>query len=172
MATNMNIHTDNKPWYKHFWPCFLVGILFISVCVSLTMVYVAIKNSDGLVKDDYYKDGLAINQVLVHDKMATDLKLQAEVRITNKNSISVTLFHEKDFVLPNSLSLDFIFPTRDNRDQTITLKKISNGNYQGSATQSIDGHWYVELKPDATSWRLTGEIYLPQQSLILLKPRS
>lgn len=163
---------NNKPWYKHFWPCFLVGILSISVCASLMMVFVAVNNSDGLVKDDYYKDGLAINQILAHDKMATDLKLQAEVRVTNKHDISVTLFHEKELVLPNSLTLDLIFPTRDNRDQTITLKKMDDSNYQGSASKSIDGHWYVELKPDTTSWRLTGEIYLPQQPLLLLKPRS
>lgn len=168
----MNTDSEAKPWYKHFWPCFLIGILSLSICGSLVMVYVAIQNADGLVKDDYYKDGLAINQVLVHDKMASDLQLQAEVRITNKNDISVTLFHEKDFVLPKSLSLDFIFPTRDNRDQTITLKKTNDNNYQGSAGKSLDGHWYLELKPDAASWRLTGEIYLPQQPLLLLKPRT
>lgn len=168
----MNTDNKTKPWYKHFWPCFLIGILFISVCASLMMVYVAINNSDGLVKDDYYKDGLAINQVLVHDQMAADLKLQAEVRVTNKNNIAVTLFHEKELVLPNTLTLDFIFPTRDNRDQTVTLKKTNDNNYQGSTSASLDGHWYIELKPKVASWRLTGEIYLPQQPLLLLKPRS
>lgn len=168
----MVMKKDNLPWYKQFWPCFLIGILSVSICTSLTMVYFAIQSADGLVKDDYYKDGLAINQVLAHDQMAAKLKLQAEITINNSRDISVTLFHEKDFVLPPSLSLDFIFPTRANRDQTITLTKVNGSNYQGSADHSIDGHWYVELKPDAVTWRLTGEIYLPQQPLLLLKPRS
>lgn len=163
---------DNKPWYKHFWPCFLIGILSLSICASLAMVYVAINNADGLVKDNYYKDGLAINQVLAYDQMASQLTLQAEIHITNNQDIAVTLFHKENFIAPPSLSIDFIFPTRDNRDQTITLEKLNGSHYQGSAEQSLNGHWYIELKPNTSSWRLTGEIHLPQQSLILLKPRS
>lgn len=161
-----------KPWYKFFWPCFWVGILSASIISSLTMVVLAVSTSDGLVKDDYYKDGLAINQVLAHDTMASQLELQAEININNKNKISITLFHKKDFILPPSLTLNFIFPTKANRDQIITLTKIDDNRYEGLAEKSIDGHWYLELKPDAASWRLTGEIYLPQQPLLLLKPRS
>lgn len=166
------VTSDTKPWYRQFWPCFLLGILMMSICSGLTMAFLAINSADGLVKDDYYKDGLAINKVLVHDTLAQQLNVQAEININNEKDISVTLFHDKSFSVPPALTLDFIFPTRANRDQTITLQKTADGHYQGSSNQPIRGHWYLELKPDAQSWRLTGEIYLPQQPLLLLKPHS
>ena len=161
---------DSQPWYKQFWPCFLLTILSVSIIGSITMLFVAIGTSDGLVKDDYYKEGLAINRELAHDKMASALGLQAELRVSDDKNISLILFHQKDMALPKQITLDFIFPTRANRDQSITLSLNNKNTYIGTSQKPLRGHWYMQLTPSDTRWRLTGELQLPQQSLTLLSP--
>ena len=39
------------PWYRHFWPWFVVGLLGISVIGSLTTVYIAVSGRDPEVAD-------------------------------------------------------------------------------------------------------------------------
>ena len=59
-----------QPWYKQFWPWFLIILRSIAVVASLTSVGIAVVNRDSLVRDNYYKDGLAINTELDQDKTA------------------------------------------------------------------------------------------------------
>ena len=56
--------TDTKPWYQHFWPVFIVGIMGIVIIACLFMVKLAIDHPDPVVDGDYYKQGLTINQRL------------------------------------------------------------------------------------------------------------
>ena len=53
-----------KPWYRQFWPWFLMALPGAAVIGGITTVIVATIDRDGLVKDDYYKEGLAINRDL------------------------------------------------------------------------------------------------------------
>lgn len=32
---------DEKPWYRYFWPWFIIGLLSASVSASLYLVYLA-----------------------------------------------------------------------------------------------------------------------------------
>lgn len=56
--------TDTKPWYQHFWPVFIVGIMGIVIIACLFMVKLAVDHPDPVVDGDYYKQGLTINQRL------------------------------------------------------------------------------------------------------------
>ncbi|QHB29139.1 hypothetical protein TCK1_3793 [Pseudomonas monteilii] len=51
----MPVATAASPWYKHLWPWIIIGILTTSVCLSLTMVSIAVNNPDNLVNDNYYE---------------------------------------------------------------------------------------------------------------------
>ena len=44
----------------------------VAVVCGAVMLWLAITSYDGLVSDDYYKEGLAINQVLRRDKRAAN----------------------------------------------------------------------------------------------------
>ena len=67
------------PWYKQFWPWFLIFFPATAVIAGIITIIIAIKTDDGLVKDDYYKAGLAINQTLERKQKAHDLGLSADI---------------------------------------------------------------------------------------------
>lgn len=44
------------PWYKQFWPWFLLSLLFSSIIVSSTFAVLSIRTADGMVvQEDYYE---------------------------------------------------------------------------------------------------------------------
>ncbi len=51
----------------------------IVVLAGVITTYLAVVTSDGLVADDYYKRGLAINQTLARDLVARQLGLRAQI---------------------------------------------------------------------------------------------
>ena len=69
----MTLRSDGKPWYKEPWPWFLMAGPAIVIVAGFATAWLAIISNDGLVTDDYYKQGLAINQRLQRDHHASDL---------------------------------------------------------------------------------------------------
>jgi hypothetical protein len=61
------------PWYKQFWPWFLMALPASAVVAGIATVVIAMTNPDGLVKDDYYKAGLGINRTLEREQQAAAL---------------------------------------------------------------------------------------------------
>lgn len=52
------------PWYKQFWPWFLMIPPAAAVIGGIATIIIAIINADELVVADYYRQGLIINQTL------------------------------------------------------------------------------------------------------------
>ena len=69
------MHTDTpiEPWYKQFWPWFILFLLGYSVVQGLTLLTIATKNPPGLISDDYYDVGKGINQSLKREDLAKRL---------------------------------------------------------------------------------------------------
>ena len=55
------------PWYRQFWPWAIISIPATTVVACAIMITLAILSDDGLVSDDYYREGLAINKRLNAD---------------------------------------------------------------------------------------------------------
>ena len=73
----MRMRTDGRPWYKEPWPWILMVGPVVVIIAGILTAWLAIKSHDGLVEDDYYKEGLAVNQRLKRDHKAGDLGLLA-----------------------------------------------------------------------------------------------
>ena len=58
---------------RNYWPVLLIAIPFAAVIFGIFMVTVALWFPDDLVVDDYYKDGMAINQNIDKQLLATEL---------------------------------------------------------------------------------------------------
>ncbi len=112
--------TSIPPWYKQFWPWFLLGLLFSSILFSTGFAIMSIKSYDGMVvQEDYYEHGKAINMVLAKQERARELNLSADLRIDPLTSdIVIDLAGD---ARPDKLYLDLIFPTEDDRDQSFVL---------------------------------------------------
>ncbi|MGC3871767.1 FixH family protein [Halomonas sp. GXIMD04776] len=161
--------TQARPWYKEFWAWFLLGILGLAVAMGTTFLVVSITSFDGMVVDDYYKEGLAINQTLEQDHRAAELGMAAILRIDDLSG-EVVVELEGD-ARPEQLELNLIFPSQSGRDQRVVLEQVRNGHYVGQLPRSLQYRWYVQLqaKTAEPEWRLLGEIELPRQEPLTLR---
>ena len=94
---------EAAPWHRQFWPWFLIALPATVVVASFFMLYLAIKYSDTLVSDNYYRDGLAINQVLSQDIRARQLGLSAQIHFAEDGAVVTAKLEAK---LPQGLSLE------------------------------------------------------------------
>ena len=62
--------TPTKPWYREPWPWLLMSGPAIVVVAGIITTVLAVRTHDGLVVDDYYKQGLAVNKDLSRDLAA------------------------------------------------------------------------------------------------------
>jgi hypothetical protein len=64
----MNSMQETRPWFRQFWPWFLIALPGAVVIASLLTVYIAVTHQDPVVDGNYYKHGLTINERL-EDKL-------------------------------------------------------------------------------------------------------
>ena len=149
-----------KPWFREPWPWILAAGPAIVVVAGFITLWLAIKSSDGLVAEDYYRKGLAVNQTLAQSERAVKAGLQAGLRITS-DTLSLRLSAvDASFILPPTLVVTVSHPTRAGLDQTRILAR--NGQtYSGEYRLPAAGHWLVLLEDESKTWRLMGNVQLP-----------
>lgn len=146
---------DTRPWFRQFWPWFLILLPATVVVAGLTTVYIASEHADDLVVDEYYEDGLAINREL------------AKIGRASQSGLSATLYIEGDGVsvatsvaLPDEhLQLQLSHPLEADRDFSVTLTRVSAQTYAGKLAHEITPHWHWVLEGAGNSdWRLDGTL--------------
>ncbi|MDO8266777.1 MAG: FixH family protein [Moraxellaceae bacterium] len=159
--------TSVKPWYRQFWPWFLIALPATSVVAGLSTLAIAILNQDSLVRDDWYKDGKAINQSLARDDAAAALGLSAELQMDHvTGEISAILVSAKSIPAPEILTLTLSHPTLATQDQSVVLTRRPDGHYQGMLTHDLQGRHYIEL--GNAEWRLRSTRDFPLDKLTLV----
>lgn len=142
-----------KPWYREPWPWLLMAGPAATIVAGLFTLVLAYRTEDGLVADDYYKQGLAINRVLKRDERARELNLSAVSSFSGER-VRVVLRDARE--APQELRLLLIHPTRGGRDRSVSLTTTAPGVYDGAA-QGIHGETRRLVLEDAGStWRLVG----------------
>ena len=154
---NNRLTSTIDPWYRHRWPWLLMLGPFIVVVPAAVTDYLAVISNDGLVDGDYYKQGLAINQITARDQVASRLGLQAELML-GADSIRVLVSSKEAAAPPDHLVLHFTHPTRSGVDQSIALsvEPGHGGLYSGKLQALPIGRWHVVLEDGGKEWRLTG----------------
>ncbi|MFT3847768.1 MAG: FixH family protein [Propionivibrio sp.] len=155
---NNKLTSTIDPWYRHRWPWLLMLGPFVVVVAAAVTVYLAVISNDGLVDDDYYKQGLAINQLSARDQVAARHGLRAELMLSGER-VRVILSADDTAVLPKDVVLHLTHPTRAGIDQTIALsaENGAGGLYSGRIAVPLQGRWHVVLEDGMKVWRLTGE---------------
>ena len=152
----MTLRNENKPWYKYRWPWFLMAGPAIAVIAGFITLWLAISSYDGLVTDDYYKQGLTVNEVLHRDHLAVNLGLQADV-MKSGLGVRLLLTASGDATLPGAINLKLAHPTRAGLDQSVPMVLEGQGLYTGKLAADINGRWLVALEDPLGQWRLQGE---------------
>lgn len=152
----MTLRNDVLPWYKQRWPWFLIAGPAMVIVAGVITVWLAVVSNDGLVTDDYYKQGLAVNQRLHREQQAAALGLHADVMRAGLN-IRVLVAGNAESAMPQTLKLRLAHPTRAGQDQVMELASEGQGFYSGKLTADIGGRWLVSIEDPAGLWRLQGE---------------
>lgn len=141
------------PWYKEYYVWLIILFPLLAVIGGIVTTILAVKSDDGLVVDDYYKQGLEINRTLERDKIALDYELNAEIKINqDKEDVTMTLTAAPQFIYPSSLSATFLHATRSGLDKEVNLLLTQDNTYQGTLTALERGKWYVHIQHG--EWRL------------------
>ena len=161
--------STTTPWYRQFWPWFLFALPFAVVVAGVVTAWLAFKDADGLVVDDYYREGRAINQTLDRDRKARELGLSAEI-VLHDGRLEVRLASQglTAQAQPAALRLHLEHPTRSEKDHEFLLSRDGTGAYTLLVDENLAGAWYVTLASVPEAWRLTGRWALPDSKPLAL----
>lgn len=147
----------NLPWYKQFWPWFLIILPSCAVLASINLLYIAIDNQDSLVSEDYYKDGKRINIDLRKIRVAKQLGLQFHLALTD-NELVVTQHGGEKYLA--ALNIEFFHPTIQSRDFKLQVTASGDQRYRVSLPDNIQGSWEVRIDSFDHQWRIQQRLEL------------
>ena len=164
------------PWYRHPWPWFLVGITGSAVVASLVTLAIAFENRDALVRDDWYKEGVAINRRLEKEQRARVLGVRAELVFDASRGVIEAELFGPGIEKIDAVDLALSHVTLASRDRVIELVRRSGGRYEAPLEDGLAGRWHVWLEPRPPEghvgplydWRLASRLRLPATEPILL----
>ncbi len=132
---------DTTPWYRQFWPWFLMALPATVVVAGIGTVILAVRTPLSLVEDDYYKEGLAINQNLSSRSYAQSLRLQADIRIWSG-------LLQVDINQPGTqqLGLQLIHATDSSLDREFTLGQLGERRFSVELENPLLGRYHLNLQ--------------------------
>ncbi len=152
---------------RNFWPIALFSIPFAAVICGIAMLNIAFHYPDDVVVDEYYKEGMAINERIADTELAVELGIAAQIyldgpRIRAEISGTEESLHQ----------LNFHHVTDQNRDVAFNL--IKQGEYfvalEPNSIAADMGHrgiWYVDLVGVEQGWRLKTRLKTPTTNFSL-----
>jgi hypothetical protein len=147
--------SDSLPWYRQFWPWFLIALPASVVVAGFSMLYIANRHADDLGADDSYKQGLTINRQLAKQEQARARDISARVNVGD-SELTVTT---TGAVTDPSLRLRLSHPMEADRDFYLTLGRRTDGIYSAPLPTVIGPHWHWTLDTGENSdWRLDGSL--------------
>lgn len=167
----MPIQEDTKPWYKQMWPWILISLPMSAVIAGIITFMIAIDDPDGLVVEEYYKEGKAIKYKMEKAHEAERLNLRAMLRLSTDGQIA-----ELDLLplehTPETLTLQLRHATRAHFDQVLTMARTVDGNYRANLEKAAQGKWRLYLEDEASTWQLHGTLQIPNTPIAQLTPQS
>ena len=144
---------EKIPWYREPYVWLLIAFPLAAVIGGFITLGLAIASNDGLVVDDYYREGLKINRVLERDQAAAGLGLEAELALSRDHDrFTISLSGNRDFNAPQKLQVNFLHSTRSGFDRHVLVSKLKGNMYTAGIQPLVRGHWYVQI--ETNDWRL------------------
>lgn len=151
---------DTKPWYRQFWPWFIIALPASAVIASLYTVSLAVRTTDSLVVTS--DDGMDVvaSRHRAAERFAARHGIRATLTIDlESGAIGAKLSADTPVEWPKTLQLLFSHPAFADRDQPVTLTAAmpdSDGTpaWSGHFVDLPEGRWYVVLA-DGDTWRLS-----------------
>ncbi len=155
------LREDSLPWYKQFWPWFLISLPASVVVAAMITLGIAIKTDDGLVSDDYYREGLAVHKNAASTAHARALGIAARLDYRPAADALRIYLNQPLPAESRGMVLRIVHPTRPRQDQEITLRSLTEEILDGRLAPLGPAHWKLQLYPTDKAWRIEGRLKLP-----------
>jgi hypothetical protein len=156
------------PWYQHGWVWFVICVPTSAILFGIVMIVAANYQRDDLVVDNYYREGMGINERRGMDILAGELKVEARLDLAIQDYLSISVTEPGDLV-----RFSLFHVSNREKDIVISIKTDPDGNFRTSQSHIISGLsspgiWYIEILSDAGGWRLRQRVVTPLTSLHLV----
>ncbi len=141
-----------QPWYRNRWPWILMAGPAAVLAGAIVTTWMAVASSDGLVAEDYYRQGLAINKVLAREDAARAQGISANI-VVRQGVLRVALTG----AAPEALFAQLVHATRAGYDERLRLAPAGAGVYEAELPPLPPGHWRVVIEDPRASWRIVKE---------------
>jgi hypothetical protein len=122
-----------------------------AVLAGIATVWIAAATSDGLVAEDYYSQGLALNKVIAREERARALGISAGLEVSD-GRIRVRLRG----AAPEALFVHLAHRTRAGFDQRLRLARAGDA-YEAEMVPLAPGGWRAFIEDPQGRWRITRE---------------
>jgi len=140
------------PWYRQRWPWLLMSGPAAVLIAGAVTTWIAFASADGLVAEDYYKQGMAVNKLLAREERARSLGISLDATLT-ASKISIELRG----AAPEALFVHLAHATRAGHDQRLRLAPTQPGLYEAELPALPAGRWHIVIEDPRASWRIVKE---------------
>jgi hypothetical protein len=140
--------TDPRPWYRDRWPWLLIAGPVAVVVASLVSAWIAAASDDGVVAQDYYKQGLLINRKLKLVAAAPAREPGATIALSHGGELHVRL---EGVAQPARLELKLSQPGGHDL-RIIVFTAAAEAEWIGTLPELGTGRRIVTLESEA--WRM------------------
>jgi hypothetical protein len=141
-----------NPWYKEPWTWIVMTPPAVAVVAGLATIWIAAVGADGLVAEDYYKQGLGINKVIAREERAQALGITAALEMQD-GRLRVRL----EGAAPPALFVQLAHRTRAGFDQRLRLAPVA-GAYEADLAPLAAGGWRASIEDPRGEWRIVREV--------------
>ncbi len=155
------VQEDTKPWYRQFWPWFIIALPASAVIAGFTTLWIAMQTTDSLVLVPEQGVKAEADRQVAAARLASELGLAAAADIDLTTGVVKVVMRSGDLEeAPATLDFEMSHPAFAERDLLISLNKAipdADGNpvWVGHFVSVPEGRYYAVLK--SSDWRLSAE---------------
>jgi hypothetical protein len=145
----------SSPWYREPWPWLLMAGPAAVIAAGAYTTVLAVRSDDGLVAEDYYKQGMTINREIAREQHAREKNIHARMEFSG-NRVSAVV--DAATPLSPTLRLRIVHPTRAGDDRSVLLVAGAQHAYSGDLPPFGNEARRLILEDTAATWRITGNL--------------
>ena len=135
-------------------------------------IMLAVSESDSLVKDNYYKEGLAINKEMARERLADDMGIRLTLAYNDATGRFIAGLNGAPVGNLEFLALTLTHPTMAEQDRKLRLVKNAAGAFESDEVSDIaSANWHLTITPPEETWKLSGR-WNPREQTPITLPRN
>ena len=150
----MSAHPASRSWHREPWLWFLMSGPIVVVVAAIATAVIAVRTSDVLVSNDYYREGLAFSHAMGKEEMAPREGPGALLRVDVTGGRVQAILRPAD--PPAFLRLTLHDATHTGGGEVVVLASKGGGLYEGALPVSSQAPWQVDLDDDRGRMHLSG----------------